>query len=492
MLNNKKLNFIKILNFISIFLLLYFIFQNILSFFNQVQYRHLHVDERLVVINPIINVYYQIDIFNRFSDITPVFLKSLLIIASEMILGGTLDYGRIYNNLFILLAGPFSFYNFEMTIISGRLIQLFIFIYSLYFVSKHFLRKEFRVLFILLSLGFPGAYYIIQNPKPDSLAILFLFIGIKYAFINKNYRKTFIFIGLSIGTKVITLLPGFLLGLYLIFPLRKIKTIKKAIELVFTTFFGILIAQPALFLPLPRIYNRVFSAISGSSSYNQEQFFLLNFNNYKSWINQLSKEHSVPNIFFTILFAVIFILLIENFYKNSNLENSYFLLSSISMIFFITFNIQRTWNYYLFIPFLFMLIYFLRLENMKILNIFFGLTILVISIGGLFLHNDKAVNSYFEIEETKDLSLDKAISYIDNQYLKNEYSFKKVYWDPDYYFPGKNIDYFHDFLVVENWEEEKQTTPLNEKVDFIVTTKIFNTVDSIKVSQYGDLYVYEK
>ena len=492
MLNQKNSVILKILNYLSICLLLYFISQNILSFFNQTQYRHLHVDERLVVINPIINVYNQIDILDRFSNITPLFLKSILIIASEMVLGGTLDYGRIYNNLFILLVGPFSFYNFETTIILGRLIQLFIFIYSLFFTSKHFLRKDLRLLFILLSLGLPGAYYILQNPKPDSLAILFFIIGIKYAFINENYRKTFIFIGLSIGTKIITLLPGFILGLYLIFPLRKIKTIKKAIELVLLTFFGILIAQPALFLPLPRIYNRIFSAISGSSSYDQEQFFLLNFDNYKSWINQLSNEHSVSRIFFSILFVVVLIMLIENFYKNSNLVNSYFLLASISMIVFITFNVQRTWNYYLYIPFLFMLIYLFRLENMKLLNIFFGLTILVISVGGLFLHNDKAVNSYFEIDETKDLSLDKAISYIDNQYSKNEFSFKKVYWDPDYYFPGKNIDYFYDFLVIENWEEEKQTFPLNEKVDFIVSTKVFYTEDNIKVSQHGDLYVYEK
>ena len=492
MLNNKKLSFVKFLNYLSTFLITYFISQNILSFFNQVQYRHLHVDERLVVMNPIINVFNQIDIFNRFSDISPAFLKSLLIIASEMVLGGTLDYGRIYNNLFILLAGPFSFYNFEMTIIVGRIIQLFIFIYSSFFISKNFIRKESRLLFILLSLGFPGAYYILQNPKPDSLAILFFMIGIKYAFIDENYRKTFVFLGLSIGTKVITLLPGYLLGLYLIYPLRKIKTIKKAIELVFMTFFGILIAQPALLLPLPRIYNRVFTAISSSSSYDQEQFFLLNFNNYKSWIDQLSKEHNITSIFFTILFVVVLILLIENFYKNSNLVDNYFLLASLSMIIFITFNVQRTWNYYLYIPFLFMLIYFLRIEKRNILNTFFGLIILVISVSGLFLHNNKAVNSYFEIDQTKELSLYKAISYIDKQYSENEYNFKKVYWDPDYYFPGKNIDYFHDFLIVENWEEEKQTTPLNEKVDFIVTTKIFNTEDSIKVSQYGDLYVYEK
>ena len=483
---------LKILNYLSIFLLGYFISQNILSFFNQIEYRHLHVDERLVVLNPIINVYYQIDIFDRFADIKPDFLKSTLIIASEMILGGTLDYGRIYNNLFILLAGPFSFFNFEIAIFSGRLIQLLILIFSLFYISKYFLRKEFRGIFILLSLGLPGAYYILQNPKPDSLAILFFFIALKYAFINEDYRKTFIFTGLSIGTKVITLLPGFLLGLYLIFPLRKIKTIKKAFELVFMTFFGILIAQPALFLPLPRIYNRVFSAISSSSSYDQEQFFLLNFNNYKAWINQLSKEHNVSSIFFTLLFIFVLMLLIKNFYNNSNIINNYFLISSFSMIIFITFNVQRTWNYYLFLPFLFLLIYFLSFENIKTLNIFFGILILSICIGGLFLHNDKAVNSYFEVEERKDLSLEKAINYIDSQYSKKEYSFKKVYWDPDYYFPGKNIDYFYDFLVVENWEEEKQTSPLNEKVDFIVSTKLFYLEDSIKVSQYGDLYVYEK
>ena len=39
------------------------------------------------------------------------------------------------------------------------------------------------------------------------------------------------------------------------------------------TFLGVLAAQPALLIPLPRIYNRVFSAISGSSAYDQEKFF---------------------------------------------------------------------------------------------------------------------------------------------------------------------------------------------------------------------------
>ena len=85
MLKIKQLNYLKLLNFLAISIVLYFVIQNILSFFNQIQYRHLHVDERLVVINPILNVYFQVDIYDRFSEITPVFIKNLLVIISEMI-----------------------------------------------------------------------------------------------------------------------------------------------------------------------------------------------------------------------------------------------------------------------------------------------------------------------------------------------------------------------------------------------------------------------
>ena len=223
MLKIKQLNYLKLLNFLAISIVLYFVIQNILSFFNQIQYRHLHVDERLVVINPILNVYFQVDIYDRFSEITPVFIKNLLVIISEMILGGTLDYGRIYNNLYIVAAGPLSIFNFEVVVIFGRLIQFVIFLYSLIYISKYFLRESSRPLFILLAFGLPGAYFIVQNPKPDSLAILFLMIGLRYALLNENYRKSFIFVGLSIGTKIITLIPGALLGLYLIFPLKKLK-----------------------------------------------------------------------------------------------------------------------------------------------------------------------------------------------------------------------------------------------------------------------------
>ena len=66
------------------------------------------------------------------------------------------------------------------------------------------------------------------------------------------------------------------------------------------TFLGVLAAQPALLIPLPRIYNRVFSAISGSSAYDQEKFFN-KFENYQAWIERLSLEHQVPALVFTLL-----------------------------------------------------------------------------------------------------------------------------------------------------------------------------------------------
>ena len=245
-------------------------------------------------------------------------------------------------------------------------------------------------------------------------------------------------------------------------------------------------------IPLPRIYKKIFNAVSESSSYNQNEFLSLDYEFYKAWINKLAIEHRVPNIWFTILLIITIFLIIRNFYLKINILENYFLLSSFILIIFITFNVERTWNYYLFIPFLFLLIYIFKIQNYEKITILFGFLIISITFGGLLLHNDKAVNSFFNVDVEKNISLDLAIEYIDNKYLINDYVYKKVYWDSDYYFPGRNIDYFSDFIVIENWEREKQIEPLYEKVDFIVTTNLFKINNDVKLSKFGELYVYEK
>ena len=280
-------NFIKIINRASLAGIIYFIIRSIQSFFNQTTFRHLHIDERLVVLNPIINVYQVNDFYGRFQELAPSVFKNILIICSELVLGGTLDYGRLYNNIFIITAGPFTYLDYEIAIIVGRLVQFGIFFFALVYLSRNFLEKKYQFIFVLLSLGLPGAYYIFQNPKPDSLAILFLAFGLKKVLKDENYNKGFFLLGISIGVKIITLIPAFIMGLYLIYPLKKLNTIKHILKVVLVTILGVLIAQPALLLPLPRIYNKIFSAIKGSTTYGQGSFFKIDRINYINWVNEL-------------------------------------------------------------------------------------------------------------------------------------------------------------------------------------------------------------
>ena len=489
----QNFNFIKIVNRASLAGIIYFIIINIQSFFNQTIYRHLHIDERLVVLNPIINVYQVNDIYSRFQDLAPSFLKNILIICSELVLGGTLDYGRLYNNIFIFIAGPFTFLDYEIVIIVGRIVQFGIFFIALLYLSHKFIEKKHQFIFVLLSMGLPGAYYIFQNPKPDSLAILFLAFGLKRVFIDEEYNKGFFLLGISIGVKIITLIPAFILGLYLLYPLKKLTNIKNISKVVFATILGVFIAQPALLLPLPRIYNKIFSAINNSSTYGQGSFFKMDIKNYMNWVNELSYELNTSSVFFTFIFILSFIIMSKNFVKKSNLVDNYFLVVSTTMILFLTFNVERTWNYYLYIPFLFYLLYIVRSpHHQKVLALMFCVTIIYTAIGGLFLHNNKAINSAFNINNTQEESFKGAIRYLDENYEVRDYEFKKAYWDSEYYFPGKNIDYFSDFQVVENWEREKEEDPLLNSVDFIVTKSTFTVNSDIKVSKFGELFVYEK
>lgn len=486
-------NFIKIINRASLAGIIYFIIRSIQSFFNQTTFRHLHIDERLVVLNPIINVYQVNDIYGRFQDLAPSVFKNILIICSELVLGGTLDYGRLYNNIFIITAGPFTYLDYEIAIIVGRLVQFGIFFFALVYLSRNFFEKKYQFIFVLLSMGLPGAYYIFQNPKPDSLAILFLAFGLKKILNDKNYNKGFFLLGISIGVKIITLIPAFIMGLYLIYPLKKLNTIKHILKVVLGTILGVLIAQPALLLPLPRIYNKIFSAIKGSTTYGQGSFFKIDRINYINWVNELSYELNISSIIFTFIFIVSFIVMCNNFLKKSNLVNNYFLVVSTIMITFLTFNVERTWNYYLYIPFLFYLIYVVKSFHQRhILSLIFCVTLIYVAIGGLLLHNEKATSSAFIVNDLQEESFQGAIGYLDDNYELRDYEFKKAYWDSDYYFPGKNIDYSSDFYVIENWEREKEESPLFDVVDFIVTKSSFTVNSDIKVSQFGELFVYEK
>jgi len=482
---NEKINYLKYLNIVSLIGFIYFVVLNILGFFNKLNFRHLHIDERIVIMNPVINVYQKIDYYSRFVDVEPEFLKNILIVVSEIVLGGTLDYGRLYKNLFILLAGPFSLISYESVIVVARLTQFSIVIFLLLYFSKYFIKKELRFIFILLSLGMPGAYYIIQNPKPDSLSLLFFIIGLKKIIVDQKLNPGFLYFGISIGIKIITIIPIFIFGLTLIYPLKKIQTVTHLFTSFSRIFIGFVIAQPALLLPIPRIYKRVYYDISNASNINFQ------IQNFEKWMLQLAQEFYLNSYFFYFLVFYSFLFLMYEIKVNKKIINIYFLLIFIVMFFFICFNVQRTWTYFLFIPYFFLLAFLFQLDKFKnIFKIIFISAFMLIGINGLVLHNNKAFNSGYVVDEYKDSSFFGAIEFIDSQYNIKKLNYKKIYWDPDYYFPGRGIDYFSDFIVLENWESEYGLEPLKRNVDFIVTTKIYENISSTSSIKFGELYVY--
>ena len=93
----------RIFNSLILLLLGYFLFLNLKGSLEQVSYHVLHIDERQVI-DSILNVFQINDEFGRFDSVENEVLKKILIVLGELIIGGNLDFGRLWNNLFVFIA----------------------------------------------------------------------------------------------------------------------------------------------------------------------------------------------------------------------------------------------------------------------------------------------------------------------------------------------------------------------------------------------------
>ena len=121
----------KIFNLLTLLLIGYFLFLNLKGSLEQTSYHVIHIDERQVI-DSILNVFQINDEFGRFDSVENEVLKKTLIVLGELIIGGNLDFGRLWNNLFVLISGPFYFISTELMIIIERLVQISFFIYLLF------------------------------------------------------------------------------------------------------------------------------------------------------------------------------------------------------------------------------------------------------------------------------------------------------------------------------------------------------------------------
>ena len=481
---------LKIIDYISLFLILYLIFQNILGLLNQLDYRHLHIDERQLI-DSILNVYQLNDEFGRFDSINSETLRNTLVVISELVIGGNLDYGRLYTNIFIIAAGPLYYLGFESLLIASRIIQMIIMIYTLIYISKYFINSQFRFIFVLFSLSMPGAYYLIQNPKPDPLVLLLIFVGIKKISVDNKTKSSFIYLGMSVGVKIIAIIPVFIFILFLFIFEKKFTSLKETLNLLIYFCFGLAISQPALLIPSPQIYSRIISALKVGSVYDQDKFLKMDFNNFSIWFKTLSDELDLSVSIFYIILLLGCLSLIKSVWSRGDYLDIYMLLTFLVFLLFITLNIQRIWNYYLTIPFIFLLIYlFFKKKNITKLKMILLIFAFILSISGFIAHNDKAVNSYFQVDISMEQSFSEAVLFLEENYSNRSMKYNLVYWDPDLYFPRYEIDYNEKFKVLENWEYDQNYLPLYSKVDFIVSLRQIELTKGITEKKFGDTFVY--
>ena len=107
----------------------------------------------------------------------------------------------------------------------------------------------------------------------------------------------FLFIGIAIGLKIIAVVPAIVLGLYLIYPLRKIDKLKDIFKINFYTIIGLIIAQPALLIPHPKnLFKNYFSKYTCLDT-TRKSFYLFNFDNLQNWFVELSQYYNLFTVF---------------------------------------------------------------------------------------------------------------------------------------------------------------------------------------------------
>lgn len=479
----------KLLNTFALFLIVYFSYEHVVSFYNKLDYKLIFIDERQLI-DSILNIFQFVDEFGRFDEISSPTIKKVLIVVSELVIGGNLDFGRLYTNFFVIFAGPFYLISFENLLIVSRLIQAILFYFSLFMISKLFLTKKYFYLFPLICLSLPQSFYIIQNPKPDSMMILFFFMGLFFLNNRKSILGMFL-IGVSIGIKIISIVPSILLILYLIFVKKEYEKKLELLKIFLIVLTGIFIAQPALFIPSTAIYKRIFNSLLSASTYGQNSFFNLNTEYFSNWISELVSYFNFSKFLFYLFLLIVVVEIFSNLLKKNLLFESYLLVSFFCLFILITFFISRVWLYYLVFPFIFFVLYiFLTIKKNAYSTNLLKVVLIWFSIFGLVNFNNN-LSTYKQVNNDWEVSFNKTINYIDTEYQINKGYKNIVLWDPDFYFPRIGIHYEGNFLVLENWDFSNELSSLeNREVGFIVTRKNFKLNSEIKIKKFGELNVY--
>ena len=490
---NKILSYLNILSFFGV---VYLIIRFVYSSFFLNSYELLFMDERLII-NDIYNVWNLDDEFSRFSNIKDKLLKSSLIVLTEISYGGDLRYGRIWSNIFIVLLGPFTFFNDQVVITTSRIITIFTYFISINLLINELLNKRYRWIYCLIFYSIPGVFYFNTLPKPDSFVILFIAIAIIFFRKNEN-KKAIFFLGLATGTKVVGIFALLFSFIYLYKKNKNNFRIDNLLRLFSYSFLGFIVANPILIIPpinigsLPNFYSIYYNWINSQSLVAQSERFSSDY--FITWGETMSSYFTyglITNISLTIVFIIFTLYLVLTFIKNKEYIPFFVTSTGLSHLLFIFSSVERQWKVYLNYSYIFIFlgfIYFIssRLDNSK--KILFLFYLLIVPLGFMRILIEFNDTSSPPLEDLSQIPI--VVETIEELYTLKGGEYNLVLWDPSNGMPRNGVTYNSFFNVREKWEGSTLENILN-KSDFYVSKEFMLTKD-FEYYLVGDFYIYSK
>jgi len=494
----------------SIFLLIVALY--VFNSFKLNYYEVLFIDERLIV-DDIYNVWLIDDVYNNFQNIENKILKNILVVLYEISYGGDLRYGRLWSNFFIIFSGPFSLISDTFLITFTRVLNILLFVFSISILTKTFINKKYRWIFMLSCLSIPGLEFLIRIPKPEFLSIFLISIGLYFLKEGKTYLSLFLF-GLASFVKLNFILLYAIIFLFVLWSsAHKTKLIFKTILI----FFGALIfVNPILIIPplkifqatMPNFYSEYFKWISSEGFKGQNKLFSVDFS--IEWSKTLASFYKAPDSLYllpTILLLLLILILFQYSLKNKEYLSTVFLSTSTLYLMFYFLFIERQFDFYLTLPFLILLVSFFMnidylLEQKKLKYILLIPFIVFFTIGiysNLELNFKNKILStsqelgYQNISDQEDakLLINEVLNNIE-MILSGDTSRDSyiVLWNPNLFMPRNGVTYNSNFYVRENWEHDNLDNILLRSQIF-VTNQNFEQ-SGIKKTKFKNFYIYTK
>ena len=485
-------------------ILIFYIYQA----FKLNNYETLFIDERLLI-DDIYNIWFLDDYYNRFVNIENGVYKNLLIFITEIAYGGDLRYGRLWSNIFTLIVGPLTFISDHFVITFTRIINIGIFVVSCVIFSKNFVNEKFFWFSLISMFSLPGLEILIRIPKPEILALFFISVGM--LFLRKQKPSYAIFF-VAIATFIkINFAPVLLLSFYILLIQEKSRilfTRRNGVVIL----FSLLIVNPILIIPpikigsiqFPNFYKIYLNWISSQGSFGQED--VISFEFFLSWMNTLANFYKLPIGVGYLIFLGLTLHLLLNYKNTVNTNETYskLLLSIFTFyILFYFFFIERQFTWYLYTPFLFLVLFLLSDKNNYLYNNSFQILILIFVFLGNFSNinhhvSEKSFNAnykygYVDINSEKqavdlvgDVLLEIDMIYNNNPFLQKDL----VFWNPNLFIPRKNVTYDNNFQTREYWGGEEIESILDTADMYVTNENIVR--DEILKTKIENYFVYYK